>query len=128
MVAFASVSDLEGRWRPLTAGERDRADALLGDASALLRAELAMAGREVDGREDLLRLVCCSMVRRSMAAAMEDCTQSSITAGGFSQQVTYANPSGNLYITADERRVLGIQKHRMRIGSIAPRTGADRNA
>lgn len=125
MAAFAEVDDLESRWRPLSDAEKDRAAVLLEDAAAILRAELAMAGKSDEGPHELLRLVNCSMVRRAMASSFEDCTQATVTAGSFSQQMSFANPSGNLYITADERRVLGIQKRRMRIGSIAPRIGGD---
>ena len=39
MAAYATVADVEARWRPLSADEAVRADALLEDASQILRDE-----------------------------------------------------------------------------------------
>ena len=38
--SFATVDDLEARWRPLSEAEAERAVALLSDASAILRTEM----------------------------------------------------------------------------------------
>lgn len=129
MEPFAEPSDLEERWRPLSASERGRAEVLLGDASALLSAEFRAMGRGIGpGDSSLasnLRAVCCSMVRRVMANDVDgDYTQASVTAGSFSQQYTFANPAGDMYLTAQERRLLGIPKRRMRIGFLGPFSGA----
>lgn len=123
--AFADVPDLEAEWRPLTSKEAVRAGSLLGYASVKLRREFARVGKEVDEEDrDLmmcLRSTCCAMVRRVMASGTgADVTQMSQTAGSFNAQQTFANPSGNMYITADERRDLGIPKRRCRIGFLAP--------
>ena len=125
MGAFAGPSDLEARWRPLSASERARAEVLLSDASGILTAELSEAGREIDPDDDALasnlRSVCCSMVKRVMAGGDGgDYTQASVTAGSFSQQYTFANPAGDMYLTAQERRLLGIPKRRMRLGFVGP--------
>lgn len=127
MAAFATPEELESRWRKLDEGERKRAETLLGDASAMLAAEMGRCGVEIDETDEvqasLLCLVCCSMVRRAMASEeFADVKSKSITAGPYSGQVTFANPTGNMYVTADERRLLGIPKRRVRIGSIAPRS------
>lgn len=128
MGAFAEPSDLEARWRPLSASERARAEVLLSDASGIIEAELSEAGRSADGADDALaaslRAVCCSMVRRVMANDVDgDYTQASVTAGSFSQQYTFANPAGDMYLTAQERRLLGIPKRRMRLGFLGPFSG-----
>lgn len=129
MEPFAEPSDLEARWRPLSASERGRAQALLGDATAILSAEFRALGREIDPGDaalaSSLRAVCCSMVRRVMANDVDgDYTQASVTAGSFSQQYTFANPAGDMYLTAQERRTLGIPKRRMRLGFVGPFSGA----
>lgn len=129
MEPFAEPSDLEARWRPLSASERGRAEALLGDATAILSAEFRALGREIDPGDaalaSSLRSVCCSMVRRVMANDVDgDYTQASVTAGSFSQQYTFANPAGDMYLTAQERRTLGIPKRRMRLGFVGPFSGA----
>lgn len=125
MEAFAEVSDLEDRWRPLSPDEQTRAKVLLMDASALLSAEFERCGRDPDlVSAHLKRQVSCYMVRRVMASGTgADLSQVGVTAGVFSEQRTFANPSGNLYVSADERRLLGIPKRRMRIESIGPWRG-----
>ena len=108
-MAYADVSDLESRWRELTEEEQARAAVLLDDASAMLAASV-----EVDESDEqqmaLLKIVTCNMVQRSMSTGgdMYGVTQQSMTAVGFSQQYTYANPTGDLYITKSEKRMLGI--------------------
>ena len=66
-MAFADVSDLESRWRELSTEEEARANVLLGDASAMLDALVDVD--ESDAQQaDLLKVVCCNMVMRSMAS------------------------------------------------------------
>lgn len=112
---FATCSDLEARYRPLLAGEQARASALLADASGFLRCELASHGIAIDPADELqasaLRIVCCSMARRAIASAADgDYKQVSVTTGPFSQSRSMANPSGDLYLTRQERQVLGLPK------------------
>ncbi len=121
MAAFADTQDLEKRWRSLSDSERDRASALLEDASVILAAEFNRLGHAIeDVDEDLLKMVCCNMVRRVMASGTgAELSQLGMTVGPFSQQQTFANPAANLYMSTDERRLLGLPKRRQRIGSIA---------
>ncbi|MBQ1449739.1 MAG: hypothetical protein IIZ12_02215, partial [Eggerthellaceae bacterium] len=58
----------------------------------------------------LLKIVVCNMVERAMSTGgdMYGVTQQSMTAVGFTQQYTYANPTGDLYISKAEKRMLGI--------------------
>lgn len=135
MPPFADVEDLESRWRPITvAGERDRAEELIGDASAMIRVELPDIDRRItvqppatapvmDSRIPLL--VVCAMVRRAMAGSDlgADVSQLGQTAGPFSQQVTFANPSGDLYLTKKDRKMLGIGRQRAGSVDLAPNAG-----
>lgn len=112
-VSYAEVADLVARWRPLTAAETATAEVLLADASAIIRAEVpGIAGRLIADPptidEELLRVVTCAMVKRAMLASVtgDGVSQQSQTAGPFSQQVTYTNPMGNLYLTKAERKLL----------------------
>lgn len=109
-MAFASIDDIEGRWRTLTADEQTRAHALLEDASAMLSARVNMAN--VDGdRVQLLKSVCCQMVIRAMTSGAADAfgiEEMSSTVGPFGQTAKFSNPSGELYITKSERKALGI--------------------
>jgi hypothetical protein len=108
-MAYADVSDLEVRWRTLTEDEQARAEALLDDASAMLDAYTTVD--ETDEKQlNLLKIVVCNMVERAMSTGgdMYGVTQQSMTAIGFTQQFRYANPTGDLYITKSEKRMLGI--------------------
>lgn len=130
MEAYATIDDLEARWRTLDEGEKKTAPILLSDASAMLASELKRAGKspdELDGEQkDALKIVCCSMVKRVLAAGDDaaDVTQIGVTVGSFSQQRTFSASAGDLYLRDQERRLIGIPKRRMRLGSIRPDMGA----
>lgn len=108
-MAYAEVSDLESRWRELTDDEAARTEVLLGDASAMLAASVTVDDAD-EQQAALLKIVTCNMVQRAMSTGgdMYGVTQQSMTAVGFTQQFSYANPTGDLYITKAERRMLGI--------------------
>lgn len=103
---FATVADLEARWHPLTDSERAKAEVLIGDASDMI----IDAAADVDSvRPETLTRICCQMVKRAMiaeAANPTGVTQYSQTAGSFSESGTYANPTGDLYLLAAEKRAL----------------------
>lgn len=113
MESFATVSDLEARWRSLDDSERVRAETLLMDASAYLSALLVNSGVTIEDSEIQsanLRSVCCAMVHRIMGVDdnLFGVTQFSQTAGSFTSAGTSANPNGDMYLTASEKRLLGI--------------------
>lgn len=126
MDAFATVKDLEQRYGDtLNPSECDQAEILLEDAAAFLELEFRRCHRTIDEDDELLmynlKVVSCSMVKRSMAAATNfDLTQISVTAGSFNEQKTFANPSGDMYLTAQERRLLGLPKHCVNMKFIMP--------
>lgn len=109
---FATVADLEARWRPLTAEEQARAEVLLADASAILRATCPTIDQRItDGTLDpeLPEMVTCNMVRRSMGSADvgDGVSTQQQSAGPFSTSLTFANPQGNLYASKAELKLLG---------------------
>lgn len=109
-MAYAEVSDIETRWRDLSTEEEARATALIDDASAML-AELVDIRDGDEQQLGLLKIVCCNMVIRAMSASEYDAfgaSQMSMTAGPYTQQFTYANPSGDMYLTKMEKRLLGV--------------------
>ena len=119
-MAFADVSDLESRWRELSTDEEARANVLLGDASAMLSTLVKVDNSDYE-QSELLKMVCCDMVIRAMSATSYDSfglSQSSITAGPYTQSFSYSNPSGDMYLTKLEKRLLGITTSY--IGSIRP--------
>lgn len=123
-MAYATPDDVRARY---TVDATDkRLEALLGDASLAIDAELRAYGRASDEvGSDVLCSVCAAMVGRAVSVPAESygLTQQSMTAGVFTQQQTYANPSGDLYITKKERQMLGADGNR--IGTIKPMIGAD---
>jgi hypothetical protein len=121
-MAFATVADLEARWRSLTEAEEAQASVLLDDAAAYLQALV-----EVDPDDEVqaanLKMVSCNMVKRAMSSSASDAfgvTNATATMGPFSQQVAYANPSGDMYVSKSERAILGIGT--ATIGSIRAHT------
>lgn len=131
---FAYVEDLERRWRPMGAGERERAEALLMDASVKIAAAMSRCGAPPGGAADgylerSLVSVCCSMVARAMQVpdGMLGVTSHSQGAIGMTESFSYANPGGDLYMTRAEREQLGLAG-RSRIWSIRPSTGGDGRA
>lgn len=122
-MAFAEVTDIEARWRRLTPDEETRAGVLIGDASAML-SSLVVVVPDDCAQAALLKTVCCNMVIRAMAATGADMfgvSQATITAGPYSQTQAYANPSGDMYLTKMEKRLLGITTSY--IGTIPPEIG-----
>lgn len=119
-MAYADVSDIEVRLnRTFSADEATSVQALLDGASAVLNKLV----RVDDSTEQnaLLRLVCTNMVCRAISAQSADvlgASQASITAGPYTQSYSFATPSGDMYLTKLEKRLLGITSGY--IGSIEP--------
>ena len=113
---FADADDLAARWRPLSVTEAAKATVLLTDASQIILNE-----DRYDTLADLttptltLVRIVCAMVKRAMLAGSTDdapVSQTQQTAGPFSISATYSNPTGDLYLTAAERRALGFSRQR----------------
>lgn len=109
-MAYATVQDLEARWRDLDSDEEAKAATLLDDASAMLAALVCVDATDAQ-QAALLKIVSCSMVMRSMMASEGDAygvSQLDYGMGPFSQAAHFANPNGDMYLTAQEKRLLGI--------------------
>jgi hypothetical protein len=109
-MAYATIDDLEARYGEVPLGLRGQAEALLGDAATILDARV-----EVDPTDEQqlerLRLVSCAMVNRALMAAESEAygiSDASYTMGPFTQSATFANPSGDLYLTKGELALLGV--------------------
>jgi len=111
---WATPGDLEARWRPLTDAERARVSMLIEDAQSLVMDECPNWQTTSSGTR--IRVIC-AIVKRAMAAPFADDGLTGISAatettGPFSQQLTFANPSGDLYLTKAERRAFGAGRGR----------------
>lgn len=118
MAALATVDDVAARWHggAMTGAQRARAAALIDDASALVLASPGFSLREGDGEQEAnCRAVVCACVMRAMSApeGMFGVTQASETAGPYTQSASYANATGDLYLTRAERMRLGIGRARL---------------
>lgn len=111
---FATYDDLLARWAAGDPPARDKAEALILDASAYILARLP--GRTWDVSDPVmaqnLTSVTCAMVTRALAALQTDAgygvSQYSVTASPYTESRSYQNPTGDLYLKAEEKRVLGI--------------------
>lgn len=108
-MAYATVEQLETRWRTLTSTEKTRAAKLLGDAQVIIDGECPPAEPLTDAAAR--EMVSCSMVKRAMASG-EGASVDSQTAqaGPFANTFKFSNPSGDMYLTKQERRTLGCRK------------------
>lgn len=117
MEPFASVEQYEARYG--TVPDASALRACLEDATALIASALeargiawadpseAMAGR--------LMRVCRQVAHRAMDAAPAGTdfapygvTQASQSAGGYSLSYSFGNPYGEAFLTASEKRMLGL--------------------
>lgn len=123
---FATVDDLEARWKPLSDIEKARAAALIDDVTARMSAMLRRAGVDYSTPDDVmaanLRSVTVAVVKRSMMdTGVPQVSSHTMSAGAYSETLQYANPTGDIYLTSAERKLLGIG--RMRFGSVMPVIG-----
>ena len=105
MEAFATVKDLESRWRVMDSAEKNRAVVLLQDAAAIITAAMKRSGVSLNEEDETqaanLVRVSCAMVQRAMAQG--DGEQEHAWGGNL-----VTNPSGDLYLSKADKRSLGI--------------------
>lgn len=110
---FADINDLRARWPALAETDDTRAATLLEDASDLIRTQCDQ-WRQCS--TTTLRRVCCAVVKRAMLAdtydVPEGVSQTNQTTGPFSDGMTFANPTGDLYLLDSEKRSLGMKRQR----------------
>lgn len=123
MEPFATVEDYEARY-----GEVDddkRISTLLSDASAFVASQPGFAVRDGDDLQAAaLMVVTCSLVYRKVTAG-DYAGLSSVSqgGGGYTASVSVYNPSGDFFLTKQERRTLGIGGGR--VGQTDPYGGDD---
>lgn len=120
MKPFATVSDIEQRWRTLTVDEKARAAALIEDSQVMIVSTFKQYNKDIEKADpQALRMVVCNMCQRVLSANLNagDITQMTESAGPYSQTYTYSQPGTSLYIAKKERKLLGI--YGARIGSVS---------
>lgn len=125
-MAYATVEDLAARWRPLTQAEQDRAQILLDDAAVRLDTVAPPPDTPTDHDEAVRLIVSCEMVKRAMAVPGGfGVTRTSEAIGPFQQSADFANPTGDLYLTKADRRLLGVGAQSAASINMAPDAGLD---
>lgn len=108
-MAYATVEDLEARYGELSSDLQEQAEVLLDDAAVLIDSQ-ATIDSEDEQQLAAAKMVSCAVVNRALQASASDMygvSNASYTMGPFSQSATFSNPSGDLYLTAQEKRLLG---------------------
>ncbi len=114
---YASVEDLAIFWRELSENERQRAEMLLKLASNILRGKGASVGVDVDAEKNKntvfaenLKWVILEAVKRALQTPQDTPPVNSYsqTAGPYSENFTYTNPSGDLWFKKSELQILGF--------------------
>lgn len=119
--SFATVSELEASWKPLTIEEQSRAEVLLLQASNYLRQIAVNNGKDLDDNIDgdptgvygaNVKMVVMSAVQRSIASPidmMPDASQWSQSASPYSESMSFSgNVSATLYFKDKELKLLGL--------------------
>lgn len=110
---FATIEDLRSHWPDLPAEREDEATQKLKEASIIIRGlysgiDAKIASGQVDA--EILTLIVCRMVKRALLASINDVegiASRNETAGGVSMGFSFSNPNGNLYLTKDDKNLLG---------------------
>lgn len=116
--SFAAPADVEARWRTLTSDEVTVASTLLDDASDMIRTRWT----DVDTRiasgglsASSVARVTAGMVKRAMIAGGAEGVESRTqVAGPFQVSDKFANPTANLFLTAEDVRVFEGNPNRAR--------------
>lgn len=110
-MVYAVVTDVEARWRTLSADEKARAGILLDDAAVRLDAVCPPSDPPTAQELSARLIVSCEMVKRAMATPGGvggiGVTSVQAGAGPFQETQQFSNPTGDLYITKADKALLG---------------------
>lgn len=117
MDAFATKAQLAAYWRTLTSDEQTRADVMLPLASNRLRLIAEDLGIDLDAKKaaseafsSTLQWVVLEAVKRALATPTDQPPVDTWaqTAGPYSENYKYSNPSGDLWFKKSELSSLGL--------------------
>ena len=132
MSSYATIEDLSTYWRPISPSETSRANMLLEIASSRLRIEADKVDIALDDRVSYdddyalaVKLVVMDAVKRALATPIDTppVDNYSQSAGPYSENYRFTNPSGDLWFKKAELRSIGIGT--AKIGTIKPNTRRD---
>lgn len=131
--SYATVDDLEDFWRPLSEAEQARATVLLALASSRLRLYGKKVGVDVDAQvqddpdyAQTAQWVVMEATKRALSTPVDTPPVDSFqqTAGPYSENYRFTNPSGDLWFKKAELASLGIAGNQVAT-SITPNTRKD---
>ena len=113
MEPFATVEDYEARYGAVE--DEARVTALLQDATNIIASQPGFELRDGDDTFlGVLETVTCAMVHRSlMSGSYAGLSSVSQGAGGYNASASVYNPGGDLFLTDNERRALGLDGGRV---------------
>lgn len=108
-MSFATVAEYEAKYGPVD--DESVLQVWLDDATTYLTAQLGSRYDAHDAQQAaVLKTVCRDCTHRAYASGTPGIPVKSQTqmASSFSETVTYANPTGDFYLTKTERSMLGL--------------------
>lgn len=108
-MSFATVADYEAKYG--TVADADRLQVWLDDVTTYLTNRLGSRyNAEDETQAAALKMVCRDMTHRAFESNAPGFGVSnySQSANGFTESMTFANATGDIYMTQNERRMLGI--------------------
>lgn len=134
MKHYVTVQDIIALFRPLTAQEQERADALIPIVEATLRQRAINVGKDLDEmvltqklNKDVLKGVLVDVIARTLltSTTAQPMTQFSEAGMGYSVSGSFLNPGGGLFIKNDELKKLGLKRQKVGFIDMMPSRGDD---
>lgn len=131
--SYASVDDLAIYWKPIDTSEQDRAEEMLSLASSRLRLQAKTSGIDLDERisadddyKEAVKWVVMEATKRALATPIDTppVDNFSQSAGPYSENYKFTNPSGDLWFKKAELKTLGLSGNQI-ARSISPITGGN---
>lgn len=120
--AFATIDDVIKLWKPLTPSEIERAEVLLTIVSDVLRNEATKVNKDMDlmiedstAYANTAKMVTVDIVARVLMTSTdhEPMTQFAESANGYSVSGSFLNPGGGIFITNQEKKLLGLKTQKL---------------
>lgn len=117
LTAYVTVPELEAFWRPLTDPEKNRAQSLLLLASNRLRLMAENININLDDKvngseiyKSNVQYVVMEATKRAILTPTDQAPVNSqqTTAGPYSENITFTNPSGDLWFKKGELAEIGL--------------------
>ena len=117
-MSYATIDDVEAQWRPLSDAETSRAETLLDRAALIIDVECPTVAKRIEAGDELAARaavhVSVEMVKRAMLSPVDAAPMAQFqqTGGPFSTSGTFVNPTGDVYLSKGDRRLLGCRRQK----------------